>query len=105
MVKITDYKLRESHEGKPFFALTLQSGVEIVKSVTGKMYATVRRVSMPTTFDELTCQSILGTEINGSIVKVECEPYDYTLPGSNEVVTLQHRFEYMEEDIHIPQTE
>jgi hypothetical protein len=94
MVKITDYKLRESHEGKPFFALTLQGGVEIVKSVEGKMYATIRKASIPTTFDEITCQSLLGSELPGSITKVECEPYNYTVPNTGEIIMLTYRFEY-----------
>ncbi len=60
-VKITDYKQRESMDGRQFYALTLQGGVEIVKSANGNAYATVKRASMPTTFDEATCQSLIGT--------------------------------------------
>ena len=97
-VKITDYKLRESMEGKTFFALTLQGGIEIVKSSNGNSYATVKKASMPTTFDEVTCQSLIGSELPGSIQKVECEPYNYTIQETGEVVLLTHRYEYIEED-------
>ena len=99
MVKITDYKLRESLEGKPFFALTLQGGVEIVRSASGNSYATVKTASMPTTFDEETCKSLIGGELPGSIQKVECEPYDYTIKETGEVITLSHRYEYSEEEV------
>ena len=52
-VKITDYKLRTSLEGKSFFTLTLQGGIEIIKSANGNAYATVRKASMPTTLIKL----------------------------------------------------
>ncbi len=97
-VKISDYKLRVNLEGKPFFTLTLQGGVEIVKSVNGNSYATVRTASMPTTFDELTCQSFIGSELPGTIKKVETEAYNYALPETGEVIVLNHRNEYVEEE-------
>lgn len=97
MVKITDFNLRNSHEGEPFYVLILQGGVEIVKSTAGKMYATMRKVSIPTTFDEITCQSLIGTELPGSIARIECEAYEYTIPETGEIVFLTHRFDYVEE--------
>ncbi len=102
-VKITDYKLRTGLEGKSFFTLTLQGGVEIVRSSYGKSYVTIRKASLPTTFDEATCQSLIGLELPGSIEKVECEAYNYTIQQTGEVVLLTHRFEYMEEEETIDQ--
>jgi hypothetical protein len=99
MVKIIDFKIRQSNEGKQFFALILQGGIEIIKSQNGNSYATVRKVSISTTFDELTCQTLLGTELPGSIEKVNCEPYEYTIEQTGEVITLNHRFEYVEEQV------
>ena len=98
MVKVTDYKLRESLDGRSFFALTLQGGVEIVKSASGNSYATIKKASMPTTFDEATCQSLVGTELPGTIQKVDCEPYNYTIEATGEVILLAHRYEYVEDD-------
>ncbi len=66
-VKIIDYKLRESLEGKSFFALVLQGGVEVVKSASGNSYATVKTVSIPSTFDEATCKALIGMEMPGTI--------------------------------------
>lgn len=96
MVKITDYKQRENFEGKTFFALTLQGGIEIVKSANGNSYATVKKASLPTTFDELTCQSLIGTELPGHVEKVNCDPYNYTIQETGEVILLTHRYEYVE---------
>ena len=97
MLKIIDYKLRESLEGRAFYALTLQGGIEIVRSSNGGMYATVRKCSLPTTFDEATCAALLGQELPGKVQRVECDPYEYTIPQTGEVVLLTHRYEYVEE--------
>lgn len=99
MVKIVDYAFRTSNEGKEFYALTLQGGVEVIKSSNGNSYVTVRKCSLPTTFDEQTCKSLLGTELPGSIKKVDSEPYEYTVPSTGEVIILTYRFEYVQEEV------
>jgi hypothetical protein len=99
MVRISNYIKRTTEEGRDFFVLELQGGAEIVKSQeTGKNYMTARKASMSCTFDELTCQSLIGTELPGSVKKVECEAYEYTIKETGEVITLSHRFEYVEEE-------
>ncbi len=98
MLTIVDYKQRENSAGEKFFALIVQNGVELVKSnQSGRFYATARNASIPSTFDENTCKQLIGTQINGSIQRVECEPYDYTIPESGEVIQLNYRHEYVEE--------
>lgn len=99
MVRISNYQKRTTEEGKEFFTLELQGGVEIVKSQeTGKNYMTARKASMSCTFDELTCQSLIGTELPGSVKKVECDAYEYTIKDTGEVITLNHRFEYVDQE-------
>ncbi len=95
MVRITNYQRRVTEQGKEFFTLELQGGIEVVKSQeTGKSYMTARKATMSCTFDELTCQSLLGTELPGAVKKVQCEEYSYTIRETGEVITLSHRFEY-----------
>jgi hypothetical protein len=102
MVRISNYIKRTTEEGKSFFVLELQGGVEIVKSQeTGKNYMTARKASMSCTFDELTCQSLIGTELPGSVKKVACEDYSYTIKDTGEIITLSHRFEYEEQEAPI----
>ena len=102
MVRISNYQKRTTEEGKEFFTLELQGGIEVVKSQeTGKLYMTARKASMSCTFDELTCKSLIGTELPGSVRKVECEEYDYTIKDTGEIITLTHRFEYVEQDATI----
>lgn len=98
MVKIVDYKARVSMEGKPFFALVLQGGIEIVRSASGNSYATAKTASMPTTFTEEVCKGLVGSELPGSIAKVVTDPYEYTVPETGEVLLLSHRFEYVEQE-------
>ncbi|HEX8335006.1 MAG TPA: hypothetical protein VF622_20440 [Segetibacter sp.] len=97
MVKIVGFNLRENTEGRQFFALILQGGIEIVKSSTGSSYVTIRKCSLPTTFDEETCKALIGQELPGSVQKVECEPYEYAIQQTGEVVVLTYRYEYVEE--------
>jgi hypothetical protein len=106
MVRIVNYQKRTTEEGKVFFTLELQGGIEIVKSQeTGKSYMTARKASMSCTFDELTCQSLIGTELPGSVRKVECEEYEYTIKDTGEVISLSHRFEYVEQEAPVQTTE
>ena len=99
MVRVTDYKLRQSQEGKEFYAIILQGGIEIVKSAAGSSYLKTNTVSMPTTFDEKTCIVLLDSQLPGSIQKVFTEPYEYTIQETGEVILLSHRFEYCEEQM------
>ena len=102
MVRISNYIKRTTEEGKDFFVLELQGGVEIVKSQeTGKSYMTARKASMSCTFDEATCISLIGTELPGSVKKVACEDYSYTIKDTGEIITLSHRFEYVEQEAAI----
>lgn len=96
MVTIVSYQKRKNDEEKEFFVLILQSGIEIIKSQNGGMYATAKKASLPSTFTEDTCKQLIGQELNGSIQKVECDPYEFVVPETSEVITRQHRYEYFE---------
>ncbi len=99
MVTVTDYAIRENRDGEPFVALILQGDLEMVRSQeSGRFYATARTCSIPSTFTELVAQKMIGQQIPGRIVKQECEPYEYTIPESGEVVTLSHTWEYVPEE-------
>ena len=102
MVKIIGYKERTSSEGKTFNALELQGGVEIIHSASGGMYATVRKATVASTFDEETCKGLIGTEIPGTIEKQECEPYEFTVERTGEILTLFHRYVYVAEPKKAP---
>lgn len=98
MVTIIDFVKRTNREGKEFHALIVQGGLEMVKShETGRYYATAKRASISSTFDEPMCQALIGQQIAGSIQKVETEPYEFTVPETGEMLTLNHRWVYLKE--------
>ena len=98
MVTVKEFLQRESKDGEKFFVLVLQGGATPVKSKkTGKMYFTVKTASVPSTFDEDMCKSLIGTQFPGRIVKVECEPYEYTIKETGEIIELNHRWEYQDD--------
>lgn len=66
---------------------------------------TARKASMSCTFDELTCQSLIGTELPGSVKKVQCEEYSYTIKDTGEIITLSHRFEYVDAEVAVSTTD
>lgn len=98
MVRIVDYLKRTNSEGKEFFILKLQGGLELVKSKeTGNFYATAKTASITSTFTEEVCQGLIGQELPGSIQKISCEPYEFTVQETGEIITLTHRWEYRQE--------
>lgn len=99
MVTIINYKKRTADDGREFFALEVNGGVEMVKSnETGNFYATSKKTSISSTFGEVTCKALIGTQIAGTVQKVECEPYEYVSKDTGEVMLLQHRYIYTPEE-------
>ena len=93
MVRIIGYKERQKEDGEIFFTLELQGGIELVQSKsTGNFYATAKKAIISSTFNEQTCQALLGTEISGCIVKKECEPYSYYSKETGEEITIDFRW-------------
>lgn len=106
MVTVIKYALRENTEGEEFIALTLQGGLEMIKSQnSGRYYATIRTATIPSTLDEDAAIHVVGQQLPGSIQKVKCEPYEYTVPESGEVIELSHRYEYVPEKSNVTQVQ
>ena len=99
MVTVTSYQKRTNTEtGEEFFTLDLESSnVELVRSKTGRMYATKRTCSIGCTFDEESCKALVGTVLKGDIHKTECQPYEVVDKKTGEIRISEHRYEfYME---------
>lgn len=96
MVTVTNFQKRENQEGETYFALELQSDdLEfVISKTTGRHYATVRRCFMSSTFNEVMCKRLVGKEMVGSIQKVICDPYEFSIPETGEVITRAFRYEY-----------
>jgi hypothetical protein len=104
MVIVKDFKTVTKENGEAFSLLIVQGGVEPVKSQrTGRIYFTVRTAKVPTTFDEATCKSVLGTTFDGEIKKVACDPYKFVITETGEEIEMQHRWEYVDENLDLMQ--
>src|SRR5690554_441596 len=100
MVTIINFKERIKEDGASFFVLELQGGIELAQSQkTGQFYATAKKAYIPSTFDESICRALIGTQMQGSIEKVECEPYEYTVQETGEIIFLSHRYQYVQEEV------
>ena len=100
MVTITNVHLRKGGNGN-FMSLELQGDVELIQSMTtGRHYATSKKCFVSSTFSEEQAKSLIGTKLPGSIVRVECEPYDFTVPETGEVVELAHSYTYVPEEVN-----
>ena len=100
MVTIIDYKSSANQEtGEEFFSLIVQGGVEAVKSKeTGRSYLTARKAYVASTFDERTCKGLIGSQIPGQVIKVETDPYEYQIPESGDVITLNHQYAFVDDE-------
>ena len=95
MVTITGF-LPKKGEKRQFILLELKGEVELIQSMqTGKFYATAKRCNVPSTFSEDEARALIGTKMQGSIVRVESDPYDYTIPDTGEMIKLAHSYSYL----------
>ena len=100
MVRVIGYHENESSDGEKFYSLSIQGGVEMVRSTeTGNFYATARKTRITTTFDELTCQSLVGTDMPGRVVRQECEPYEFLVEKTGELIQLTHTYQYLPDEL------
>jgi len=104
MVTVKEVKKAENSMGEEFFGLIVQSGAVAVKSKeTGRVYFTAKTAFVSTTFDEETATSMIGQEFDGTIKKVETDPYEYTIEETGEVIQLSHRWEYHDPALDLEQ--
>ena len=93
-----NYALRKREDGKAFYSLILQGGIDLVKSrKTDRYYATIKKCSISSTFDEATCQASIGQQFSGSIQKQSCEKYSFVVKETGEILELNYRWAYVPE--------
>ena len=98
MVTVKGFEKRKNAEGNAFYVVFLEGGIGFQKSQkTGQFYAVSRKTSITTTFDEQTCKSLVGSQMPGSIQRVECEPYQVVNKETGEVRDLNHRWTFVPE--------
>jgi hypothetical protein len=95
MVTVTNCLERQKADGSSFTVLEISGGVELVQSQTSqRYYATLRKCTIPFTGNLETAKLMIGQKIEGEIVRVICDPYEFVNPTSGEIVRLQHSWAY-----------
>jgi len=98
MVTVTGFMERQRKDGSSFIVLEITGGVELVQSSSsGSFYATVRKCSIPSTFDENVAKGLIGSQLSGDIVRVNVPAYEYINKRTGEVMSLQHAYSYQPE--------
>jgi hypothetical protein len=99
MVIVTDVIEKvNSQTEKTFVLFEISGGLEMVQSQgTGKFYATMRKCRVPSTFSVDVAKMLIGTTIPGTVVRVEVDGYEYTVPSTGEVIKLAHSYAYQPE--------
>ena len=99
MVKVKNYHVRTNDSGEQYISLELEGDVAFVQSQnTGRFYATTKRCFMFAAMDEQTAKSLVGSNLPGSIERVSTKPYEYTIPDTGEVKTLNYTYQYQPEE-------
>lgn len=102
MVTVNDYAVRQNQNGESFVSLILVGDMEIVQSQkTGNFYATARKCTISSTFSEQVAASLVGKQLPGRIVKQECEPYDFVDSQTGEIVELNFRWVYIQDETRV----
>jgi hypothetical protein len=94
MVTIVGIEERFTDKGD-YMVLVLQGKLEVATSqTTGRPYLTARKTSIPFTFSEEFARTLIGTQLPGDIERVECEEYEFKVPGTKKKLKFTHRFQY-----------
>ena len=100
MITVKKYHVRKREDGTEFISLELAGDVCFVQSQnTGRFYAATKRCFMFAAFDEETAKELIGSKMPGSIERVSCDPYQFTIPQTGEVVTLAYSYHYKPEGV------
>lgn len=95
MVTVTGYNIRQKKDGTTFVSLEITGGLELIQSqTTGGFYATIRKCNIPSTLTEEVAKLMIGSQMEGDIVRTQVEPYQYVNPRTGELMTLTHSYAY-----------
>jgi hypothetical protein len=86
--------------GELFYSLTIVSNSEIAISQKGNPFLKQARVRISAgaiSRDLSQCERMIGTELDGNIIRVECDEYDYVAPDGTEY-KLTHQYKYVKEE-------
>jgi len=101
MVRVKEIKTVKKEDGTEFHCLIVEGDLEpVISNKTGRIYLTKRTAVVPTTLDQEACMATIGTQLDGEVQKVLCDPYNYVLEDGT-AIELAHRWEYRDPNLEI----
>jgi hypothetical protein len=98
MVTVTSYVPRTRKDGTTFIALEISGGLELIQSqTTGRFYASTKKTTIPSTFEESFAKTLIGTQLPGNIVRIQVQEYEYVNKRTGEVMKLNYSYSYQPE--------
>jgi hypothetical protein len=96
MVKVIDFQKKENPKTKESYSvLILQGEPEVlISKSSGKPYLTAKRTSIPCALDETSAKALIGSELEGSIERVACTPFEVKL-ATGKKVKISTAFQFM----------
>ena len=95
MLQITNYAVRQRKDGSKFIALELSGGLEFLQNEsTGAFFCRIKKCFIPSTLELKQAKLMVGQTLEGDIVRVPAEPYEYTNKKTGETTTLCYSYEY-----------
>lgn len=95
MVKVIDYQQKENPKTKETYSvLVLQGEPEVlISKSSGKPYLTAKRVNLACALDETSAKALIGSELEGTIERVACTPFEVKLATGKKVkITTAFQF-------------
>lgn len=87
---------------RPFFVAVLRQGApKVRKSRNGRMYLTANEATMIWPGENNTIESLneyIGEELEGTIQRVQCDPYEMENPMDGSVQVYNTRLEFVPDD-------
>jgi hypothetical protein len=87
MVKVIDYQKKENTKTNlSYSVLVLQGEPEVlISKSSGKPYLTAKKACIPCALDETSAKALIGSELEGSIERVACTPFEVKLATGKKV--------------------
>lgn len=85
MLTVTGIRRNKDDDGNEWVSLILESDLTMVKSKNGTYYASKKKTSVYSTLDEDAAKQLIGSRIEGDIVKESCNPYTYETDDGREI--------------------
>lgn len=104
MLTVTGIRRNQDEDGNQWISLILESDLTMVRSKNGTYYASKKKTSVYSTLDEDAARQLIGSRIEGDIVKESCTPYTYETEDGREI-EMDYKWVFVEKAQPVVQAE